>query len=85
MPYVLVLYYSQHGSVSNMAQVVARGVNRQLECRLRTVPEVSPTNQATSPGIPERGAHRLQHKTIWPIAKASSLVAQHTLAIWQLP
>ncbi len=37
--YVLVLYYSRNGSVANLAQQVARGIESTgMEARLRTVP-----------------------------------------------
>jgi NAD(P)H dehydrogenase (quinone) len=57
-PYVLVLYYSRHGAVAAMAQQVARGVALVpgIEARLRTVPAVSPVNEATAPAVPETGA-----------------------------
>ena len=40
MSYILVLYYSRHGSVAQMAQLIARGVEEVpgVEARLRTVP-----------------------------------------------
>jgi len=56
-PYVLVLYYSRHGKTAEMAQQIARGVESTgLEARLRTVPEVSPDNEASQPSVPESGA-----------------------------
>jgi NAD(P)H dehydrogenase (quinone) len=62
-PYILVLYYSRTGSVLNMANHIARGVeqatdssNRKIEARLRTVPAVSPVTEATEPAIPTTGA-----------------------------
>ena len=58
LPYVLILYYSRHGSVAEMAQQVARGVSLVpgIDARLRTVPAVSPVNEATAPAIPDTGA-----------------------------
>ncbi|OGT61419.1 MAG: NAD(P)H:quinone oxidoreductase, type IV [Gammaproteobacteria bacterium RIFCSPHIGHO2_12_FULL_43_28] len=58
MPYVLVLYYSRYGSVKQMAQYIARGIESVdgIEARIRTVPAVSPTTEATEPVIPESGA-----------------------------
>jgi NAD(P)H dehydrogenase (quinone) len=55
---ILVLYYSQHGAVRQMAQLVARGVEQVagVRARLRTVPKVSTTCEATEPAIPESGA-----------------------------
>ena len=58
LPYVLVLYYSKTGSVANLAKHIARGVSSVpgIEARLRTVPSVSPTCDATTPSIPDEGA-----------------------------
>ena len=57
MAYVLVLYYSRYGSVKQLAQYIARGVESEgLEARIRTVPPVSPTTEATDPAVPESGA-----------------------------
>ncbi len=56
--YVLVLYYSRNGSTLEMAKQIARGVEQtgSIEARLRTVPAVSATTEATEPGIPDSGA-----------------------------
>ena len=58
MPYVLVLFYSRHGATASMAQQIARGVEavNGIESRLRTVPPVSATTEATEDKIPEQGA-----------------------------
>lgn len=58
MSYILVLYYSRHGSVKQMAQYIARGIESVsgIEARIRTVPSVSPTTEATEPAIPDSGA-----------------------------
>ena len=55
---ILVLYYSQHGAVRQMAQLIARGVEQVagVHARIRTVPRVSATCEATEPAIPEDGA-----------------------------
>lgn len=56
-PFILVLYYSRTGSVKNLALAVARGVEEGgMEARLRTVPPVSPTTEATDPAVPDEGA-----------------------------
>ncbi len=57
-PYILVLYYSRHGSVANLAQHIARGISRVdgIEARLRTVPPVSATCEATDKLVPDSGA-----------------------------
>lgn len=55
-PYILVLFYSRHGAVAEMARHVARGVERAgVEARLRTVPAVSTTIEATQDAVPEEG------------------------------
>jgi len=55
---ILVLYYSQHGAVRQMAQLIARGVEQipGARARLRTVPKVSASCEATAPAIPDSGA-----------------------------
>ncbi len=57
-PYILVLYYSLHGSTALLAQYIARGIEsvEGIEARLRTVPEVSPMCEATSKEVPDVGA-----------------------------
>ncbi|MBA3494565.1 MAG: NAD(P)H:quinone oxidoreductase [Gammaproteobacteria bacterium] len=54
---VLVLYYSRHGSVAEMARLIARGIDGVPNCqaRLRTVPAVSAVCEASEDLIPERG------------------------------
>lgn len=58
MTKILVLYYSRHGSVKQMAQYIARGIESipGVEARIRTVPSVSPNTEASEPNIPESGA-----------------------------
>lgn len=58
MKEILVLYYSQGGSVREMAQLVARGVEsvEGVKARIRTVPKVSANCEATEPDIPQSGA-----------------------------
>jgi len=55
---ILVLYYSQHGAVRQMAQLIARGVEQVpgMRARLRTVPKVSANCEASEPSIPDSGA-----------------------------
>jgi len=54
---ILVLYYSHHGSVAQMAQLVARGVEETPSCsaRVRTVPEVSTVCETRADSIPDTG------------------------------
>lgn len=57
MSYILVLYYSRHGATQNLANLIARGIEETgMEARIRTVPEVSPTCEATDTPIPKTGA-----------------------------
>jgi NAD(P)H dehydrogenase (quinone) len=55
---ILVLYYSAHGSVRSMAQLVARGVNQVpgASARLRSVPPVAARTQVAEPPVPDDGA-----------------------------
>lgn len=55
---ILILYYSQHGATKQMAQFIARGVEQVagMHARMRTVPKVSSTCEATAPDIPDSGA-----------------------------
>ncbi len=55
---ILVLYYSHTGAVRQMAQLVARGIEKVpgMQARLRTVPRVSTVAEAVEPQIPDAGA-----------------------------
>jgi len=55
---ILILYYSRHGSVRKLAEMIAQGVESVPGCdaRLRTVPAVSTVTEATEPEIPLDGA-----------------------------
>lgn len=57
-PWILVLYYSRSGHTLEMAHQVALGIESagtSFEARLRTVPAISPTNEATAPAQPTQG------------------------------
>lgn len=58
MKEILILYYSTHGSVREMARLVAHGVEQVpgAKARIRTVPKVSTVCEATKPDIPDEGA-----------------------------
>lgn len=58
LPYILILYYSRHGSIARMAKEMAQGVEQVagIEAKLRTVPAVSTVCEATQPAVPEQGA-----------------------------
>lgn len=56
-PYILVLYYSRHGSVAKLANFIARGIESLgIEARLRTVPGVSTVCESVAPPVPDEGA-----------------------------
>ena len=61
---VLVLYYTQGGSVRRMAELIADGIERVpgANARLRTVPKVAATTAVAEPAIPEAGAPYCQLK-----------------------
>lgn len=72
MSYVLVLYYSRDGSVKELAQYIARGVESTgMDARIRTVPPVSPTTESVEPAIPQQGA---VYVTLDDLAGCSGLV-----------
>ncbi|MGF1612646.1 MAG: NAD(P)H:quinone oxidoreductase [Gammaproteobacteria bacterium] len=54
---ILVVYYSVHGNVANMARHIARGIESvpPMHARLRTVPRVSTVCEATEDEIPTAG------------------------------
>ncbi len=55
---ILVLYYSHSGSVRELAQHIARGIESvpNLSARVRTVPKVAPVTQVAEPSVPPEGA-----------------------------
>ncbi len=57
MTELLVLYYSRHGSVANMATQIAHGIEMVDGCRarIRTVPAVSSDCESVKSDIPEQG------------------------------
>jgi len=58
MPEILIVYYSRHGSVAQLARHVARGVEEvaQMRARLRSVPPVAPVTTTAQPPVPDEGA-----------------------------
>lgn len=54
---LLVLYYSRFGSTAEMANLIARGAEEipGVVAKIRTVPPVSPTCEATADTIPDNG------------------------------
>ena len=63
---VLVLYYSRHGAVREMAQLIARGIEQVpgAKARLRTVPQVSAHTVATAPLVPHEGPPYVELKDL---------------------
>ncbi len=57
MSEILVLYYSRHGAVAEMARHIARGIEEVagMSARLRTVPAVSTECEAVADAIPAEG------------------------------
>lgn len=66
MQEILILYYSQTGAVKQMAQFVARGVEKVtgMGARLRTVPKVSTVTEATEPEVPDSGAPYVEYSDL---------------------
>jgi NAD(P)H dehydrogenase (quinone) len=66
MQEILVLYYSQTGAVKQMAQAVARGIEKVtgMGARLRTVPKVSTVAEATEAEVPESGAPYVEYQDL---------------------
>jgi NAD(P)H dehydrogenase (quinone) len=54
---ILVLYYSNSGSVRELARHIARGVDSVagMSARVRTVPKVSTVVEAVAPAVPDDG------------------------------
>ncbi|MGZ8243017.1 NAD(P)H:quinone oxidoreductase [Methylomagnum sp.] len=57
MTEILILYYSRWGATSDMANLIARGVEEVpgAVAKIRTVPEISTVCEATADTIPESG------------------------------
>ena len=60
---ILVLYYSRKGATSEMAKLIARGIEKVpgAQARLRTVPPVSTVCEATTDDIPADGPPYASH------------------------
>jgi NAD(P)H dehydrogenase (quinone) len=63
---ILVLYYSLHGSVKEMAHLIARGVGQVpgATARIRTVPKISTVCEAVEDSIPVEGAPYVELKDL---------------------
>lgn len=57
MSEILVLYYSPGGTIAEMANIIARGIEEVegMQARIRTVPAVSTNTEQTESTIPEDG------------------------------
>lgn len=57
MQFILILYYSRRGATAQLAHEIARGIElvAGIESRIRTVPPVSTTIEATMDSVPESG------------------------------
>ena len=60
---VLVLYYSQHGSVKELARWIAKGIEQVsgVIARIRTVPKVSSVSETVAQTVPESGPPYVEH------------------------
>ena len=63
---ILVLYYSHGGAVHELAKLIARGIESGpgARARIRTVPKVSTTCEATEPPVPTSGAPYVELKDL---------------------
>src|SRR6185369_13173559 len=63
---VLVLYYSATGSVRQLAQAVARGIDgvQGMRARVRTVPKVAPVVEVSAPAVPPEGAPYVERRDL---------------------
>jgi NAD(P)H dehydrogenase (quinone) len=63
MTELLVLYYSRHGNVAEMANHIARGIEAVNDCsaRIRTVPPVSTVCETAQTDIPDSGPPYVNH------------------------
>jgi NAD(P)H dehydrogenase (quinone) len=57
MAEILILYYSRYGATTEMANLIARGVEevQGVSAKLRTVPEISTVCEAMADSIPDAG------------------------------
>jgi NAD(P)H dehydrogenase (quinone) len=58
VPDILILYYSRHGAVAQLARHVARGVEEVdgVRARVRSVPPVAAVTSVAQPPVPDEGA-----------------------------
>jgi NAD(P)H dehydrogenase (quinone) len=63
---ILVLYYSATGSLRQLAQAVARGIDGVdgMRARVRTVPKVAPVVERSEPAVPAEGAPYVERRDL---------------------
>ena len=63
---ILVIYYSRNGATRQLAELIAEGIESVpgATARIRTVPSVSATSEATEPEIPVSGPPYVEHKDL---------------------
>jgi NAD(P)H dehydrogenase (quinone) len=63
---ILVLYYSRSGHTSQLARLIARGIEEVpgMRARLRQVPPVAPVTELAQPPEPEDGAPYVQKRDL---------------------
>lgn len=63
---ILVLYYSHHGAVRDLARHIAQGIEQVpgTAARLRTVPKVSAICEATEDSVPSSGAPYVEQRDL---------------------
>ncbi len=66
MTRILVLYYSRHGSVAEMARHIAQGIESVQDCEavIRTVPSVSANTEASEAEVPDSGPPYATHEDL---------------------
>lgn len=65
-PYILILYYSNGGSVASLAKHISNGVNavQGIEAKVRTVPNISANCEAIEEEIPQVGPIYATHEDL---------------------
>ncbi len=63
---ILVMYYSRNGATRQLAELIAEGIESipGATARIRTVPSVSATSEATEAEIPASGPPYVEHKDL---------------------
>jgi NAD(P)H dehydrogenase (quinone) len=63
--YILVLYYSKHGSTKSLAEAIASGIEHSgMEAKLRSVPDVSTGINDEQAAVPKTGDPYVSHNDI---------------------